>query len=98
MRTIDNVRLLKKILLHELDRLAETDKSDRSNEYKRDRLHGWIIDLTHIENFGSIGDHNSEISSWYKDESENSLYDFDIMQNEFKEYEEILRLATQFRV
>lgn len=97
MRTIDNVRLMKKILLHELGRLAENDISDRSNEYNRNRLHGWIIDLTHIENFGSIGDHNSEISSWYKGESWNPVEDFDIMQDEFEEYEEILHLATQFR-
>ena len=98
MRTIENVRLMKKILQHELKHLPETNQLGYSNKSDQDRLHGWIIDLAHIENFGTIGDQNSEISLWYKDECWNPLCDYDIMLDEFKEYEEILRLATQLKM
>ena len=98
MRTIENVRLMKKILQHELDRLPETNKLDCSNDSDQNRLHGWIIDLTHIESFGTIGDQDSEISLWYKDECWNPLCDYDIMLDEFKEYEEILHLASQLKM
>ncbi|MEA1922827.1 MAG: hypothetical protein U9N63_09235 [Pseudomonadota bacterium] len=98
MRTIENVRMMKKILQHELDQLPETNKLGYSNENDKNRLHSWIIDLTHIENFGIIGDQNSEISLWYEDEYWNALCDYDLMLDEFKEYEEILRLATQLKM
>ena len=73
MRTIENVRLMKKILLQELNQLPETNQLGDSNEYDRNRLHGWIIDLTHIEHFGTINDQESEISLWLKDECWNPL-------------------------
>ena len=98
MRTIENVRLMKKILQDELDCLPETNQLGFSNEHDKNRLHGWIIDLTHIENFGTTSDQNSEISLWYEDECWNHLCDYDLMLDEFKEYEEILRLATQLKM
>ena len=98
MRTIENVRVMKKILLRELNQLPETNQLGLSNESDRNRLHGWIIDLTHIENFGTISDQNSEVSLWYKDECWNPLCDYDLMLDEFKEYEEILHLATQLKM
>jgi hypothetical protein len=98
MRTIENVCLMKKILLRELDRLPKTNQLGCSNEGDKNRLHGWIIDLTHIENFGIVGDRGSEISLWYEDEYWNSLCDYDLMLDEFKEYEEILRLTTQLKM
>ncbi|MCK5659546.1 MAG: hypothetical protein KAH96_06695 [Alphaproteobacteria bacterium] len=98
MRTIENVRLMKKILQHELDHLPKTNKFDSSNEDDRNRLHGWITELTHIENFATISDQNSEISLWYMDECWNPLCDYDLMLDEFKEYEEILCLATQLKM
>ena len=99
MRTIEPVRLMKKIILHELDRLPGTNnKPNHNDENNRKRLHGWIIDLAYIEQFGTIGDHNSEISTWYKGEPLDSQRDIDILLDEFTEYEEILRLATQLRM
>ena len=98
MRTIENVRRMKKILLNELNLLPEKNQLGYSNESDRNRLHSWIIDLTHIENFGTIGDPGSEISLWYEDECWNPLCDYDLMLDEFKEYEEILRLASQLKM
>ena len=98
MRTIENVRMMKKILLKELNLLPEKNQFGYSNDSDRNRLHSWIIDLTHIESFGTIGDPGSEISLWYKDDCWNPLCDYDLMLDEFKEYEEILHLAAQLKM
>ena len=89
---------MKKILLHELNQLPAKDQLDCSNDRDRNRLHSWIIDLTYIENFGTIGDPDSEINLWYEDKCWNPLCDYDLMLDEFKEYEEILLLATQLQM
>ena len=98
MRSIENVRLMKKILLQELTQLPETNQLGYSNENDLNRLHSWIIDLTHIEHFGTINDQDSEISLWFKDECWNPLCNYDIMLDEFNEYEEILNLASQLKM
>ena len=98
MRTIDDVRMMKKILLQELNQLPKTNQLGCSNESDLNRLHSWIIDLTHIEHFGTTNDQDSEIRLWFTDECWNPLCNYDIMLDEFKEYEDILRLATQLKM
>ncbi len=97
MRTIENVRILKKVILNELHQLPKTNQLGCSNESDLTRLHAWIIDLTHIEHFGTISDENSEISLWFKDECWNPLCHYDMMIEEFNEYEEILKIAVQIK-
>lgn len=98
MRTIEHVRIMKKILLQELQQLPKVNQLGYSNECDIQRLQSWIFDLTHIEHFGNIDDKNSEIGLWFKDECWNHLCNYDMMLDEFKEYEEILRLTTQFNL
>ena len=98
MRTIENVRLLKKVILKELNQLPKTNQLGCSNECDIIRLHAWIIDLTHIEHFGSVSDESSEISLWFKDEGWNPLCHYDILLDEFNEYEEILKLAARIEI
>ncbi|MBN2808324.1 MAG: hypothetical protein JXR80_02395 [Deltaproteobacteria bacterium] len=89
---------MKKILLQELKQLPQTNQLGYSNESDRQRLQSWIVDLTRIEHSGAINDQESEIGLWFKDDCWNYLCDYDMMVEEFKEYEEILRLTAQFKV
>ena len=94
MKTIENVKLMKRVLINELNQLSEENVFGDSNDPDRDRLHGWIIDLTHIEKFGGVSDECSEVSFWYHDECWSPLYDFEDALKDFAEHEQLLRYAA----
>ncbi len=94
MKTVENVKLMKKVLVNELNQLAEENVFGDSNEPDREQLHGWIIDLAHIERFGKSSDGHSEVSFWYHDECWSPLCDFENSFKDFAEHEQLLRYAA----
>ena len=94
MKTIAQVQSLKKTLLKELERLPETNIFGSSNDFDRERLHGWIIDLTYIEEFGAVGDRRSDVGFWFTEESWSPLVDYEQFTSDFTEHERILRYAA----
>ncbi len=94
MKTIENVKLMKKILINELIQLTEENVFGDSNEADREQLQGWIIDLAHIEKFGSNNCGHSEVSFWYHDECWSPIYDYEDSFKDFAEHEQLLRYAA----
>ncbi len=94
MRTTEEIQRLRKVLQLELDSLPEVNALGHSNKNDQDRLYGWILELNYIEKYAETGDQASEIHLWHKDECWNHLCHYDIMLDEFQEYEDILKLAS----
>ena len=94
MKTIEQIQSLKKILLDELNRLPENNVFGDNNDLDRERLHGWIIDLTYIEKFGAPGDWHSDVGFWFTEESWSPLTDYEQFNEDFTEYERLLRYAA----
>lgn len=94
MRTIEQVKSIKRVLIDELNQLPEDNAFGGSNANDRERLHGWIIDLTYIEKFGSPNDNNNDVGFWFNEESWSPLTDYDQSIDDFTEYERLLRYAA----
>lgn len=94
MKTIENVKLMKQVLINELAQLPEKNIFGDSNDSDQTRLHCWIIDLTYIEKFGITYDDNSEVSFWYRDECWSPLCDYEDSLKDFEEHEQLLRYAV----
>ena len=93
MRSINHVRLMKKVLIYKLDELNFRKQPGNVDQQKSKKLKKWISELNHIEKFGSILDPESPISIWYEDFFTSPLDEYDTMLAEFNEYEEILKLT-----
>ena len=94
MKSIEHVRLMKQTLINELEMLPEKNAFGDSNESDRERIHGWIIDLAYIENFGTPPDEYGDVAFWFRDECWSPLCDYEEAQQEFAEYEQLLRYAV----
>ena len=94
MKTSENINLMKKVLINELNHLPEENVFGSSNELDREQLHGWIIDLTYIEKFGHPCDDHSEVSFWFNDECWSPLCDYENALKDFAEHEQLLRYAA----
>jgi hypothetical protein len=94
MKTLEHVKLMKKVLINEINQLPEENIFGEDNNSDRELLQSWIIDLAYIEKFGSVNDKNSEVSFWYHDECWSPLYDYEGALAEFTEYEQLLRYAA----
>ena len=94
MRSVENIKLMKKVLINELNQLADENVFGASNNPDRDRLHSWIIDLTYIEKFGRSCDESSEVSFWFHDECWSPLCDYEKTLKDFSEHEQLLRYAA----
>ncbi len=93
MKTIENVKSMKKVLVNELMQLPQVNAFGDKNEWERLRLQSWIIDLTYIEKFGLTCDNDSEVSFWFNDECWTPLCDYEESFKDFEEHEQILRYA-----
>ena len=85
---------MKKVLINELNQLSEKNVFGDNNDRDREQLHGWIIDLTHIERYGNISDAHSEVNFWYNDECWSPLFDYEDATKDFTEHEQLLRYAA----
>ena len=94
MKTLEHVKLMKKVLINEINQLPQKNSFGENNNSDREQLHGWIIDLAYIEKFGCVNNENSEVSFWYHDECWSPLYDYEGALKEFTEYEQLLRYAA----
>ncbi len=94
MKTIEDVRLMKKVLINELNQLSEENVFGTSNDSDRVKLHGWIIDLAHLEKFGKVNDLNSDVSFWYFDECWSPLFDYEDALKNIEDYEQLVRYAV----
>ncbi len=93
MKTVENVKLMKKFLINELTQLPQVNAFGDSNELEKLRLQNWIIDLAYIEKFGLTCDNNSEVSFWFNDDCWTPLCDYEEFVKAFEEHEQILRYA-----
>ena len=94
MKTLENIKLMKKVLINELNQLPEENAFGDNNNSDRERLHGWIIDLAYIEKFGHSCDDSSEVSFWYRDDCWSPLCDYENALKDFAEHEQLLRYAA----
>ncbi len=94
MRTIEQVKSIKRVLIDELNELPEDNAFGDSNNYDRNRLHGWIIDLAYIEEYGAPNDQHNDVGFWFHEESWSPLSDYEQSINDFTEYERLLRYAA----
>ena len=85
---------MKKILLDKLNQLPNSNAFGDSNDLDRERLHGWIIDLTYIENFGAPGDYNEDVGFWFKEDNWSPLTDYEQSHKDFTDHERLLRYAA----
>ncbi len=98
MKTIENVRSLKKALISELSRLPEKNAFGDSNELERLRLQSWILDLSYIENFGRTNDDDGEVSFWFNDECWTPLCDYEDSIEDFAVQEQPLSYAAWLKM
>ncbi|MBN2706699.1 MAG: hypothetical protein JXR89_09705 [Deltaproteobacteria bacterium] len=94
MKSVENIKLMKKVLVNELNRLPKTNFFGDSNAEEREKLHGWIIDLSYIENFGRASDPDSEVAFWCNDECWSPLCEYEQDLEDFAEHEQLLRYAA----
>ena len=94
MKTLEHVKLMKKVLINEVNQLPQKNSFGGNNDSDREQMHSWIIDLAYIEKFGCVNNENSEVSFWYRDECWSPLYDYEGALAEFTEYEQLLRYAA----
>lgn len=94
MKNLAQVQSLKKTLVKELEHLPETNIFGSRNDYDRERLHGWIIDLTYIEEFEAPGDRRSDVGFWFTEEDWSPLADYEQFSIDFTEHERIIRYAA----
>jgi len=94
MKTIEQVRQMKQILIKELKMLPETNAFGSSNSFDKEIIQGWIIDLAYIESFGSPPDYDSDVSLWFLEEGFSPLNDYENTSQEFTEYEQLLRYTV----
>ena len=94
MKTIEQIKSMKKVLVYELNQLPKENAFGESNDLDRERLHGWIIDLTYIEEFGAPGDQSNDVGFWFNEENWSPLADYEQSCKEFTEHERLLRYAA----
>lgn len=94
MKTIEQIRSIKKVLVYELSQLPQDNAFGESNDLDRERLHGWIIDLTYLEEFGTPDDQNNDVGFWFNEESWSPLADYEHFSQEFTEHECLIRYAA----
>ncbi len=94
MKSIEHVRLMKQVLINKLEMLPDKSTFGDSTEPDRERIHGWIIDLAYIENFGTPPDDYGDVAFWFRNERWSPLSDYEEARQEFAAYEKLLRYAV----
>lgn len=94
MKSIENIRIMKQVLIKELNRLPDTNYFGDSNNEEREKIHSWIIDLSYIEKFGHVNDPDSDVAFWFNDDCWSPLCDYEQDLKNFAEHEQLLRYAA----